>query len=404
MKNKIIFTVFIFGFVFSFFHTELSYSRSLVVWTSNERAAQAIEVLKLDFEKDFKAKVKIETLNKDLTQAFKTASLTGKGPDLFLWAHDVSGDLAQSGLIEPIDDTPLLQNNFLKISKESFRYQGKLYGYPLAVESVVLFYNKDLLKNPPQTMEEILSVDFKKKLIKPSQYIFLYDIKNFFFSYPLLNAQGGYIFPITAQGLQTKEIGLDHPGFYKGFELLKNLVDKKIIPSSTDRSISFEKFKSGNLALTIDGPWAMSELNSIKLNYGISVLPTIAGMSPHPFVGTQGFMIRRSSLNKDLAKEFIEKYLLTQKAVSVFYEHDPRIPARIDVLKALSQTQPYLEIFRQSVENGHPMPNIPEMGSIWGGMGKALSLMIDQNLSSAESLNIGVKQIRNELKKQDPKL
>ncbi|VEA70466.1 Maltodextrin-binding protein [Serratia rubidaea] len=31
------------------------------------------------------------------------------------------------------------------------RYDGKLIGYPIAVEALSLIYNKDLIKQPPKT-------------------------------------------------------------------------------------------------------------------------------------------------------------------------------------------------------------------------------------------------------------
>lgn len=371
-----------------------AFASDVLIWTSNEGAAKAINEIKGDFEKEYNSKVVVEVLNKDLTSLFRTASLTGKGPDILLWANDVSGELAQSGLIEPLDELPELTKNFLPVSLKAFKYKGRLYGYPYAVESLALFYNKNLVKNAPETFEEIETIAEKMTNPKTKMYGFLYDFKTFFFSFPILNAAGGYIFGENENGLNAKDIGINHQGFIDGLTFLQRLNTKGIIPSSTDRGIAFENFKSDHLAFMIDGPWAIKDLNEAKVNYGIAVLPTFKGKIARPFVGVHGFMIRRSSKNKLRAKEFVEKYLLSYKGIQTFYKFDGRAPARIDVLDALSKSDTTVGILKRSAENGVAMPNIPQMASVWNAMGKALSLSLEQKMPAKESLNLVVNQIK----------
>lgn len=370
------------------------FAREVLIWTSNEGAARAINEIKVDFEKEFKTKVTVEVLNKDLTSLFKTASLTGKGPDILLWANDVSGELAQSGLIEPLDELPFLKQEFLAVSLSAFKYKGRLYGYPYAVESLALFYNKDLVRTPPESFEELESLALKINNPKKDLYGFLYDFKTFFFSFPILNASGGYIFGQSANGLDPKDVGINHQGFIDGLTFLQGLNNKGLIPTSIDRGIAFEKFKAGKLAFTIDGPWAIKDLDESRLNYGIAVLPKFKNKVARPFVGVHGFMVRRSSKNKLEAKEFIEKFLLSSKGIEVLYKYDHRAPARIDVLTTKSLADAKLLILRKNVENGIAMPNIPQMASVWSAMGKALSLSLEQKMPAAEALN----QVKDQIK------
>jgi len=366
----------------------------ILIWTSNEGAGSAINEIKSEFEQSFKTKVKVEVLNKDLTSLFKTASLTGKGPDILIWANDVSGELAQSGLIEPLEELPFLTDNFLPVSLKAFRYKGRLYGYPYAFESLVLFRNPKLVPAEPKSFEEIeqYSLDLKKK--SSDNHGFLFDFKTFFFSFPLLNASGGYIFGENAKGLNSSDVGVNHEGFIRGMDFLKRLKESGLIPSSIDRGISFEKFKLGKLAYTIDGPWAVKDLESASVPYKMSPLPTLYGKPSKPFVGVHGFMIRRSSKNKLLAKELIEKYFLSPKGMKTFYQFDHRAPAHKRVLAELSQVDSKLDVYKRSAEVGVAMPNIPQMGSVWGAMGKALSLVLEQNKASRESLNQARDQIK----------
>ncbi len=370
------------------------WSRELVIWTSNEAAAKGIRAQKKDFEASYKMKVIVEVLNKDLTSLFKTAALTGKGPDILLWAHDVSGELAQSGLIEPLDENQTLQNTFLPVSTKAFKYKGRLYGYPYAVEATALFYNTDLVKSAPQTFEELEQLALKYNAPKKNKYGFLFDFKNFFFSFPFFNASGAYLFRDTENGLDANDIGIGQDGFVNGLSYLKHLNLVGLIPTSTDRGIAFENFKKNKLMFMIDGPWAIKDLNESQVHYKIAPLPTLRNKVARPFVGVQGFMIRRSSQQKLIAKEFIEKYLLSKTAVESMYKSDPRLPARIDVLTELSSKDDQVATLKASVESGIAMPNIPQMSLIWSAMGKAMSLTFEQNYSPEEAMKLVAQQIK----------
>jgi maltose/maltodextrin transport system substrate-binding protein len=369
-------------------------AKELLIWTSNEGAAKAINEIKKEYENDFNSKVTVEVLNKDLTSLFKTASLAGKGPDILLWANDVSGELAQSGLIEPLDELPFLKENFLPVALKAFSYKGRLYGYPYAVESIVLFYNKNLVKTPPESFEELEKMALLINKPKENIFGFLYDFKTFFFSFPILNADGGYIFGENKSGINYKDVGINQHGFVEGLTFLQKLNTEGLIPSSTDRGIAFEHFKAGKLAFTIDGPWAIKDLDASKIKYGITALPKFKNSIARPFVGVHGFMIRRSSRNKLRAKEFIEKYLLSAKGINTFYQFDNRAPARKDVLGNLSLADEKLIILKKSAENGIAMPNIPQMASVWSAMGKALSLSLEQKMPAKEALDLVIGQIK----------
>ena len=367
-----------------------SWGEALTIWTSSENVRKAILTLSHTFEKEYDVKVQIDVLNKDLTTQFKTAAMTGKGPDILCWAHDIVGELAESGLIEPLDIDTKFKAQFLETAIKAYTYKGKVYGYPYDIEAVALIYNKDLLASPPKNMEEVfvLHSQFKKQ----GKFAFLYDIKNFFFTFPIFASNGAYIF-----GEEVHDIGLNNSGAVKSTNFLKSLIDKKVVPISTDRGIAFGKMKEGKLALTIDGPWSINDLEKSKINYGIAPIPSIAGESAKPFVGTHGFIIRRSSKKKALAKELIENYLVSKEGIITLYKEDPRGPSRKDALEVLAKDYPNLTSFFKSAENGIPMPNVPEMGAVWGAMGNSMDLIFSGRMKTQEGLDLAVKQIKNSI-------
>lgn len=388
----------IFLFVFSF-----SIRAELTIWVSKENVQAALRERADIFEKDLKQKVKIEVLGNNVVTQFKTAAMANKGPDIIVWAHDVVGELAQSGLIEPLQLTKQFTNDFYKSSIDAFTYEGKIYGYPYDVEAVALVYNTTIFKDEPQSFEEIFkiskSMQLKNKYKKNKTYGFLYDINNFFFSFPLLSAGGGYIFNTNNKVLNIEDIGLNNQGAIDGMNFIKKLAISKVVPASTDRSVAFKFMKNSRLGAMIDGPWAVKDLTAAKVSFKIIPLPKLGGHRPKAFVGSHGFMIRRKSKNSLLAKEFIERYLVTKEGIHQLFINDPRGPSRPDVIPLINKQYPHLEAFLKSASNGIPMPNIPQMGAVWGAMKNALELVTSGKADSKETLNHSVKSIKHMIEK-----
>lgn len=376
------------------------------IWTSSENVARALQTLTPAFEKDFGVKVVTSVLNKDLTTQFKTAAIAGKGPDIFCWAGDVIGELASSGLVEPVIMPNAMRAEFLASALDSFTFEGKLYGYPYDIEAVALITNKSLLPTVPTSFEELAdwSVRFQKE--NPDSYGLLFDLKNFYFNFGLLSAGGGYIFgqqdSPTGVILNPYDIGLANEGAIKGATFLHQLTTRGITPTSSDRNVAFEKFLKGKLAAMIDGPWAVKDLIRSGIPFDVHPLPTLGGQPAKPFVGTHGFIIRRSSPQKELAKELIEKYLVTAQAMATLYREDPRGPSRKDTLSILqSELEPsmlhILKQFYASAENATPMPNISAMGPVWSSMGAAFDLIFQKNVAPKAALEDAKTKILNSL-------
>jgi maltose/maltodextrin transport system substrate-binding protein len=101
-----------------------------------------------------------------------------------------------------------------------------------------------------------------------------------------------------------------------------------------------------------------------------------------------------------LAKELIEKYLVSKNGTTEMYKKDPRVPARQDVITALEATDPDLHQFLNSAKNGIPMPNVPEMSSVWNAVGSSIKLIVTKKETPAASLKQAKAQIDAALAKK----
>lgn len=324
---------------------------------------------------------------------FVTAAPTGEGPDIIIGAHDWVGELAASGLLAEIYLPPELAAKFDKVTLEAFTY-GKLYGLPYAREGVGLLYNKALVPQLPATFEEL--IELARKLTDPTlpQYGFVVQNPDPYHEFPFLSALGGYIFGYDAEGkLNPCDVGLDSPGAIAGAEILYSLFEEGLIPAGLDWDTWTSLFVEGRIAMVITGPWFVGRAKAAGIDIGVAPIPPIKGQAPKPFVGVQGVMVSAFSPNLVLVNDFLFNYFATKETMLALYARDPRIPAFLPAYEEVA-TDPILRGFAESIANGVPMPNIPQMSAVWGAWADAMSLIGNLQMKPAEALKQAADNIR----------
>ena len=89
----------------------------------------------------------------DTRGKLELAGPTGEGADVFVAAHDGVAISAESGLIlENIEFADKVKEEFMDNAVEAASYNGKLYGFPLTIKTIALFYKtlKDIFPVPAQ--------------------------------------------------------------------------------------------------------------------------------------------------------------------------------------------------------------------------------------------------------------
>ncbi len=374
-------------------------ANKITIWCSEKQ----VDILQR-FGEEFKAKygVSVDVQYVEfgsIKPNFLTAAPQGKGADIIVGAHDWVGELVVNGLLEPIPQFKD-QNQFYKTALNAFSYGGKLYGLPYAMEAIALIYNKDYVKLPPSTFEALISTAKRiNTAYKGKVRGFITSAAEFYYVAPVIFGYGGYVFKETPKGLDVTDIGLANPGAIKGAKLWKKLVDEGILTPGDNYQIMDSMFKEGKAAMIINGPWAVKAYKDAGVNYGVTVIPALEkGIVAKPFVGVQGFMINAKSPNKILARDFLINYVATKDTMYKIYLADPRLPARKDVL-SLVKDNPDIVGFTKSAANGIPMPNVPEMASVWSAMNDALNLIINNKATPEEALENAVKAIKAQIKK-----
>jgi len=358
----------------------------LLIWMDPGRG-RALDPIVQKFETDFGVKVTIETPEK-ITRTFPIAAQVGKGPDIVIWAHDKVGEWADSGLIAPVEISTEFRERFFPEAWQAVQHQERLWGYPIALETVTLIYNRALLDGPPPTdLSQLASASQDIKSKHPVVIPILWDSRSPFYIWGILASDGGYVFAKKGADYDLEKVGVATSGAVDALSKIISLIGSGVLPKSCSYSETEDLMGQGKLGMMISGPWAWSSLVQRGIDFGLGQIPGVNGQAGRPFVGVSVAYLNRSSPNHDLIKEFLEQSLISDEGLTAMNAAKPiGIPALISLYQKMAKDNPLLQALRVSVDHGQVMPNIPQMGRFFSSLGAALELAINGQLSPQAAL------------------
>lgn len=376
-------------------------AQGLTVWTHvGDQNLEYLQEQATSFETAFGTPVEIVKVELgEIKQKMLLGAPEGEAADLIVpIPHDQIGEMAAAGVLA--DMSAFATSSYLADLNEQarlgFTFNNKLFGIPMYVEGPALIVNRDLVSDVPASLEEMLSA--AQDLTNDDQFGLLYDIGNFYFSYVWINSMGGYVFGRDDAGdLNPDDLGLDNEGAISGFSMIQDLRHKyELIPEGTDYGVADGLFIDGALAMTINGPWAIPNYKDAGIDIEVMPIPPTAdGQEFSGFMGVQGIAMNEFSTNKIDAANFA-KWITRSTAQVELANLSGFIPSSNAAAAEVSDN-PVISGFATALTNAVPMPNIPEMGNVWGPMGDALTVVLESSDSDVASiLSDAASQIRGE--------
>jgi maltose/maltodextrin transport system substrate-binding protein len=357
----------------------------LLVWINGDKAYNGLQKIGDAFTKVSGVAVLVQH-PEDAPGKFQQAAGAGKGPDIFCWPHDRVGEWAQSGLIVPVQARPRLRDQIEESAWKAFEFEGRYWGYPLAIEAIGLIYNKALVAVPPATFDEVIALD--RKLMTSGRKAILWDYKSSFFTWPLLAGGGGFVFGRNAVGaFDPKQTGVNQPGAVKAAEQLAAWLDSGLLPRGAGYAQMESAFNRGEVAMMISGPWAWDNLRRNGIDFGVAPIPSLLGHVAKPFVGVLGCMIGANSPVKDIAREFIENHLLREGNLKILNADVPLGTPANKAFYAQLAADPAIRATMENARLGEPVPNIPEISRFWAAMEAALQAITNGRQSAQDALD-----------------
>ena len=365
----------------------------IVVW-AEEKVATALDPLVGAYEAAAGVDVEVVVYEFGAIRTdVQTAGPAGEGPDVFLGAHDWVGELAANGVIQPINLSSVSADLF-EVGINAFSYDGMSYGFPYATEAIAMYYNADLTDGVPASWDDVKAAcdaaGTELCVGAPGGG----GGADAYHNHPFVASAGGYVFKISG-GFDPNDVGLDNANALVSAEYLDSLVKDGVV-ASTDYGGSMSAFQEGRSLFWMTGPWARNDASAV--NYNVGLIPAFGDSPATPFVGVRGAMVSSFSEKKLLAESFILDFFATVEVQEAMYNSDPRLPATKSLFAIVEAADPVAAAFAASASNGIPMPNIPEIGSVWGPFGDALLIIRDQAYGTNEETGVTVNSATDAMK------
>ena len=381
-----------------------SAKNSLTVYVDNGYKSYMEEAAKA-FEKETGTKVDIKT--GDALGGLDKLSLdnqSGKAPDVMMAPYDRVGGLGNDGQLAEVKLNKDSKTD--KTTESLVTNGGKVYGAPAVIETLVLYYNKDLLQEAPKTFGEL------EELAKDSKYnfageegkntAFLADWTNFYYAYGLLSGNGGYVF--GKDGTDPKDVGLNNQGAIDGIEYAKTWYakwPKGLQDTKGAANFIQTQFQEGKTAAIIDGPWKAASLKEAKVNYGVATIPTLPnGKAYSAFGGGKAWVIPAGANNPEAAQKFVD-FLTTTDQQKAFYDKTNEVPANTEAREyAVGKNDELTTAVVKQFENAQPMPNISEMSTVWDPAATMLFDAVSGKKSAKDAADDAVKLIKETIEQK----
>jgi arabinogalactan oligomer / maltooligosaccharide transport system substrate-binding protein len=365
-------------------------ANELVVWHAYRGAEKAaFEKVVGMFEKSPGAKgLKVSTLAipyDAYADKISAAVPRGKGPDLFIYAQDRLGGWIEAGkTVEPIDffvDKPV-KDRLLPGMIDAMTYKGGVYGLPINYKMPTLIYNKDLVKAPPKTTDEMVKLAKTLTNAQSGRYGLAYWYTNFYFHSAVMNAFGGAVFD------KDGKLVINSPATVASLnQMMKWYKTDAILPPEPSEALIASLFNEGKAAMVINGPWFVGDIDK-KINYALAPLPLVdAAKKPlRPWMTIEGAYVAASSGKKEAAYE-LAKFLTSEEAGLVLAVEGRQLHTNKAIYaNAKVSGDPVLKAFRDQLDTAEPMPNRPEMTMVWSPATTAMNKIVKGNASVEAAL------------------
>jgi len=304
------------------------------------------------------------------------SAMGGSGPALFWGASDNIGPFVELEVIKQLDtliDKSVLEQFITEPFPANTWFQQHLYQIADRVGNhLCLVYNKKLVANPPQTLNELkeigkqLTKDLDKDG-KADRYALAWNYTEPFFAVPFINGYGGQILDDNNRPTLNTEATI------KAAQLIYDLANKdRIIPIECNYETSNALFLDGYAAMIINGPWSWGTYIENGIDIGITRIPMIdeTGRWSSPMVSPLGYSVNINLQGEKLKITLELLQFLTSKKVELeFTRAMGTIPSRKDAFQDSSVIQN--EIIQSSIyqmEVGTLMPVVTELRWIWDAM------------------------------------
>ncbi|MFA6469434.1 MAG: sugar ABC transporter substrate-binding protein [Bacteroidota bacterium] len=309
-----------------------------------------------------------------------TAFAGGSTPDVCQLGNTWLPEFTVLNSLEPLE--PFVQQSALTDLKDIFPgvlktniLDSVLFGIPWYVDTRLVYYRKDILKQAgyaefPKTWKDVLKAS---KIIQQQA-----KAKNTV-CYPFFLPTNEWV-PAIVLGMQSGGNFLkdkDSQGNFKGkqftsaFTLMSEIYRQEYSPSGMQLITNlYNSFSDGLIAMYITGPWNIGEFSrriapELQNEWMTAPMPSMDSLSPGVSLplGTSLAIFRKSE-HKGAAWKLIEFLTSVEQSIE-FYKITGNLPPRRSAWQdSALASNIYIKAFYQQLQRVDPLPQVPEWEQI----------------------------------------
>jgi ABC-type glycerol-3-phosphate transport system substrate-binding protein len=347
----------------------------IIVWHAWEGArAETLDALLDRFAEIYPDAtiVRSKTPPGQLISRFRARAAMGLGPDLLVVPGEQVALLASEGYIQDLTGYGLDTSALYSTSLVTAQHNERLYGLPLALDTMVLYYNREMVETPATTLEELLAEAMAGRgLAMPT---------DFHSSFWGIKAFGGDL--IDAEG----RIVLDQGGLANWLGWLKIAQGNEEVFFKDDGLSARQLFEGGRVAYYVGSTDELLGLREVMGVDPVGVAPLPAGPFRHagPLLNSQVMVLNASSSagQSELALR-LARFLTGAEQQAKLARQASTIPANAQV-RVDARLNPGTAVFLAQVQTAVPLPNLPQVRAVLAQGDMAYTLALEGVLGVAE--------------------
>lgn len=288
--------------------------------------------------------------------------LESRMPEVFMIPHDRLGSLVEKKVVQAISYPAGMKERIRPKVLKAMSYKDQYYGFPLISESLLLYYNTNLITTPPDTIEELLSYKTRFNQPKAGKFLITIPLDIPYYTLPWVRAFGGRV--MDDQG----RITLARPGNGRAFERCRKLFVEQLNLPFLEKNRAVSLFKKGMAPFLVEGPWRIKSFEQDKIPFSVALLPkTAQGQRVSPYLGVKCLVIAKhvpAATGKVILRffEYLEKTTFSiQLAKATRY-----VPGfKKDAARIAALSDNILRISRKQQDAALLMPNTPAIINMW---------------------------------------
>ncbi|MDM8530192.1 extracellular solute-binding protein [Anaerolineales bacterium HSG25] len=374
-------------------------SASLVVWEAlppaqAKQLAQEIEQFQVQYPT-----YRIVLNHYDDPEVLVADILSGEAEfDIVLASPILLNSLLDAEQLAPMSDffSTAFLDSFAGVTLQGASMDKALWGLPdTAGFHLLLFYNRALLDQPPTTMPEVLAASAEiASTSEGDKWGIGFNGYDPLWLIPWLAPYNDWLVDEAGQPTLNSLAMIAALTDYNRWQKSTGVL------SATSYDSMRTEFVNGNLALMLDGEWAVSELGQAKnLDWGVATLPQVGDTGTQPatplVLARYWIVSRMMSGNKSQAVVSFLEHVTRPERQLVWLETFQALPTHRTALDSSTVLgNPSWRVSRQQMLQGHSIAAGVNPNKLLEAMRQPLILMLEGTLTPEEAAAVMQEQMK----------